>query len=48
VPDPVTYDDSGSYKLRSLNLSAMKRRDPIIHLESRRNLVVDWKVIDLT
>jgi hypothetical protein len=25
VPDSVTSDDSGSYRLRSLNLSAMKK-----------------------
>jgi hypothetical protein len=32
VPDLVTSYDSGSCKLRSLNLSAMKRRDPRTHL----------------
>jgi hypothetical protein len=38
---PEAFYDSGSYKLRSPNLLAMKRRDPRTHLESGRNLVVD-------
>jgi hypothetical protein len=46
-PDPVTSHDSGSCKLRSPNLSVTKSRDPRTHLESGRNLLVDWKAIDL-
>jgi hypothetical protein len=41
VPDSVTSVDSDSCRLRSPNLLAMKRRDPRIHLELGRNLVVD-------
>jgi hypothetical protein len=41
VPESVTSCDLGSYKLRSPNLSMMKRRDPRTHLEPGRNLVVD-------
>jgi hypothetical protein len=48
VPDPITSHDSGSYKLKSPNLSVRKRRDPITHLELRRNLVINWNTIDLT
>jgi hypothetical protein len=48
VTDLATSHNSGSYRLRSLNLSAMKRRDPRTHLESGRNFVVDWNAIDLT
>jgi hypothetical protein len=48
MPDPMTFGDLGSCRLRSPNLSATKRRDPRTYLEAGRNLVVDWKVIDLT
>jgi hypothetical protein len=48
VPDPVTFGDSGSYRLRSPNLSVMKRMDPRTHLELGKNLVVDGNAIDLT
>jgi hypothetical protein len=41
VTDPMTSHDSGSMRLRSPNLSAMKRRDPKTHLERGRILVVD-------
>jgi hypothetical protein len=41
VPDPTTSGDSGSYRLKSSNLSVMKRRDPRTHLDPGRNLVVD-------
>jgi hypothetical protein len=41
VPDLMTSRDSGSYKLRSPNLSVTKRRDPRNHLKPERNLVVD-------
>jgi hypothetical protein len=47
MPDLMTSRDSGSCRLRSPNLSAMKRRDPRTHLEPKRNLV-DWNAIDLT
>jgi hypothetical protein len=48
VPDPAISNDSSSCRLRSLNLSAMKRRDARTLLELGRNLVVDWNVTDLT
>jgi hypothetical protein len=48
VLDPATSHDSGFYKLRSPNLSAMKSRDPKTHLESGENLVKDWNAIDFT
>jgi hypothetical protein len=48
VTDLATSHNSGSYRLRSLNLLAMKRRDPRTHLEPGRNFVVDWNAIDLT
>jgi hypothetical protein len=38
VPDLMTSRDSGSYRLRSANLSVMKRRDPRNHLELGRNM----------
>jgi hypothetical protein len=41
VPDPVTSLDSGSYRLRSPNVSVINSRDPRNHLEPGRNLVAD-------
>jgi hypothetical protein len=48
VPDPVTFSDSSSCKLRSLNLSVIKSRDLRTHLESGRNLFEDGNIINLT
>jgi hypothetical protein len=48
VPDLVTSHNSSSNKIRSPNISAMKRRDPKMHLEMGENLFEDWNAIDLT
>jgi hypothetical protein len=47
VPDPATFGDSNSYKLRSPNLSVTKSRDHGTHLEPGRNLLDDWNAIDV-
>jgi hypothetical protein len=47
VFDPVISHDSGSCKLISPILSAMKSRDLKTNLKPGRNLLVDLNVIDL-
>jgi hypothetical protein len=48
VSDPAISLGSGSYKLRSPILSAMKSRDTKTNIEPGKNLLVDLNAIDLT
>jgi hypothetical protein len=48
MPDLTTLLNLGSCRLRYPNLSVINLRDPRNHLESGRNLVVDWNAIALT
>jgi hypothetical protein len=48
VSGPVTSLGSGSYKLRSPILLAMKKSDPKTKLVPRRTLLIHMNTIDLT
>jgi hypothetical protein len=48
VPDLATLLNFGSYRLMFPNSLVKNSREPRNHLESGRNLVVDWNAIILT